>query len=128
MSNKSSLVIIGVIICFAVISVYTQQNNKLSLSKLNSQLNNMQVQVNRGSNRELIELNDQQKQALNDATKRVLDARRALIETELEIGLITEEEAQFFKEHLELMHKYDQDYTSPAWGWDHRGMMRRHHR
>lgn len=88
----------------AVFSVYGQRSNNLNLTELNSALSNIQVQVNRGFNQQqLPELSAQQKKALEAAKQKVWEARKQLIDTELEIGLLTKEEAQYFRDHIDLM-------------------------
>lgn len=121
MSKYSTIAILLVVIVVAVFSVYAQQSSNLSLTELTSELNNIQVQVNRGFDRQSPELSNDQRKALEAAKQKVWDARKQLIDTELEIGLITKEEAQYFRDHIDLMAKYGQDYDPPAWGWGHMG-------
>lgn len=121
MPKYATIVVLLAVIVLAVFSVYAQRSNNLSLTELNSALSNIQVQVNRGFNQQLSELSDEQKKALQAAKQKVWEARKQLIDTELEIGLLTKEEAQYFRDHIDLMAKYGQDYDPPAWGLGHMG-------
>lgn len=122
MPKYSTIVVLLAVVALAAFSVYAQRSNSLNLTELSSALSNIQVQVNRGLNQQLPELSADQKKALEAAKQKVWDARKQLIDTELEIGLITKEEAQYFRDHIDLMAKYGQDYDPPAWGWGHMGM------
>lgn len=115
MQKYGPLLILAVILLLAGSALYTTQGNIQQISRLNNNLNNLQVQMNRVSGEEPIELTEEQQQQLREAHQRVIGARQELVDTQLQAGLITEEEAQYMRDHLELMSRYGEDYNPGLW-------------
>jgi len=113
--RKYSYVIPSLLLLVLIVyGLFSLQGNLRQVRNLSTRLENLQLQVNRAEVNQDVELTEEQQKAMDDAFQNLIDARRRLVDAMLEVGLITEDEAQYRKDHIALMEKYRTEWVPPA--------------
>lgn len=112
--QKYVFVALALVVAVGAYGFYALQGDIAELRQLTAQVDYLRAQATQGGQPQGVDLTEEQVQQLNDAFQGVIDARRELVDTQAELGLLSEEEAQFLRDHLQLMEKYRLDLGFPG--------------
>ena len=111
-------VVIALSILIIVILVGTSfaavQRNNRQVNDMSNQIDSLQTRINQGFNIEQNQLGEDQQEALNEKRQNLLEARKEVVDKQLQADIISEEEADYMLDHLDLMDRHNQDYDPMA--------------